>query len=296
MQKAAPVIVYQKRKDMKKILVPTDFSVTAERAYRYAADIASKSGGSIFLYHALLSSSNMFIEAGEIRRRETLIAEKNTLKRLERLKKKISLKYPDLAVSALIGRPPVTKSLLEFASDNGVDLIVMGTQGASGLKKALVGSVASKIVSASVVPVLLVPEKFKWEDPKNIIFTTGMDASDKKALRLVEQFAELYHSTITVLHLLSAYSSVTEKEKEQSEFDSYAYMLKRKFSGAKLQFRTLRTDSVIRAMESLYKEIPYDLMVMVRRKKTFLERFFLKSFTQNMAYVTKYPLLVVPAE
>jgi hypothetical protein len=35
---------------------------------------------------------------------------------------------------------------------------------------------------------------------------------------------------------------------------------------------------------------------MVRRKKTFLERFFLKSFTQNMAYVTKYPLLVVPAE
>jgi nucleotide-binding universal stress UspA family protein len=282
---------------MERIVVPTDFSPTAERAFRYAADLASHSGGQILLYHVYTPVFGKAVDTGLLKNtRENQWTEASTIKRLERLKKKISKEYPGVQVSAIIGRPPVIKNLLDFAADNRADLIVMGTQGASGLKKTLVGSVAAQVVSRSPMPVLLVPEKFKWEEPKEIVFAASLEASDKKALQLATEIAEWYKIKITVVHFLSLYSSETEKETEQSEFDSYAYMLKRKFSKARLQFRILRADSTIRAMETLYKEIPYDLMVMVRRRKTFLERFFLKSFTQDMAYVTRFPLLVVPAE
>jgi nucleotide-binding universal stress UspA family protein len=49
-------------------------------------------------------------------------------------------------------------------------------------------------------------------------------------------------------------------------------------------------------MENLHEEIPYDLLVMARRKLGFLNRFFQRSFTKKMAYISTLPLLIVPEE
>ena len=61
-----------------------------------------------------------------------------------------------------------------------------------------------------------------------------------------------------------------------------------------MKFDLMESSSITETMERLDKKFPYDVMVMVRRKKSFLERFFIKSFTRHMAYVTKKPLLIVP--
>lgn len=68
----------------------------------------------------------------------------------------------------------------------------------------------------------------------------------------------------------------------------------RELNAYKIRFNLLEVGSVSETMETLDKKFPYDIMAMVRRKKIFLERLFIKSFTQNMAYVTKKPLLVIP--
>ena len=47
-------------------------------------------------------------------------------------------------------------------------------------------------------------------------------------------------------------------------------------------------------MENLDKKMPYDIIGMVRRKKGFYEKFFIGSFTKNMAYITRQPLLIIP--
>ena len=47
-------------------------------------------------------------------------------------------------------------------------------------------------------------------------------------------------------------------------------------------------------MENLDKKIPYDIIGMVRSKKGFYEKFFIGSFTKNMACITKQPLLIIP--
>lgn len=72
--------------------------------------------------------------------------------------------------------------------------------------------------------------------------------------------------------------------------------MQRRFSEAKLKFQLVETTSVAETIGHLDKKFPYDMLAMVRRKKSFLQRFFLKSFTQNMAYVTRKPLLVIPEE
>ena len=280
---------------MKKILVPTDFSPTAGKAFRIALDIALKSKGKIILYHAYAPVERTTTIALD----KKVIAcnkqtETNLVKRLERLKKKVMLNGMDVPVSITVGHSPVVKNMFRFAEENNIDLIVMGTQGASGLKKVIVGTVAASIMQKSAIPVLLIPEKFEWKEPGQFIFATNFHKTDKQALTLVNAMAKLYNADVTVLHFLSVYDTEVVKEKERTDFDTYAFSLQRIFNESKMKFHLLETSSVTETMENLDKKFPYDMMAMVRRKKSFLEKFFIKSFTQNMAYITRKPLLIIP--
>ena len=280
---------------MKRILVPTDFSSTAERALRFALDIASKSKGTVILYHVYTPVENTSIDMEKTRKLENTQTETNLVKRLQRFKKKVMANGMDVPVSTVVGRSPIINNILGFAEDNHIDLIVMGTQGASGLKKIIVGSVAARIIEKSDIPVLLVPEKFEWKEPEQIVFATNYQKTDKQALSLVLALAKYYNATVTVTHLINAYN-IPEAEKEQTDFDTYAYTVQREFNNSKLKFQLVKATSVTETMENLYKEVPYDMVVMVRRKKTFMERYSMESFTKNMAYITNHPLLVVPEE
>ena len=278
---------------MQRILVPTDFSPTAEKAFRFALNIATKAKGTVILYHVYTPVESPFIDTGQKSKQYNTQTETNLVKRLQRLKKKVTAHTADVPVSTIVGRSPVIDNILGFAEHNHIDLIVMGTQGASGLKKMIIGSVAARIVEKTDIPVLLVPEKFEWTEPERIVFITNYLQTDRQALSVVLALAKLYGAALTVVHLVDVFA---KEEKEKIDFDNYAHAMHRELNQFNLRFKLLKTSSVTETMETLYKEIPYDIVAMVRRKKSFLKKFFLKSFTQNMAYVTNQPLLVVPEE
>ena len=278
---------------MQRILVPTDFSPTAEKAFRFALNIATKAKGTVILYHVYTPVESPFIDTGQKSKQYNTQTETNLVKRLQRLKKKVTAHTADVPVSTIVGRSPVIDNILGFAEHNHIDLIVMGTQGASGLKKMIIGSVAARIVEKTDIPVLLVPEKFEWTEPERIVFITNYLQTDRQALSVVLALAKLYGAALTVVHLVDVFA---KEEKEKIDFDNYAHAMHRELNEFNLKFKLLKTSSVTETMENLYKEIPYDIVAMVRRKKSFLKKFFLKSFTQNMAYVTNQPLLVVPEE
>ena len=143
---------------MKRILVPTDFSPTAEKAFRIALDIALKSKGKIVLYHAYTPVDRTTSKALDKKGVESNShTEARLVKRLERLKKKVISHGMNVPVSMAVGHSPIVKNMLSFAEENNIDLIVMGTQGASGLKKVIVGSIAASIMQKSDIPVLLIP-------------------------------------------------------------------------------------------------------------------------------------------
>lgn len=279
---------------MKRILVPTDFSPTAEKAFRFAVDIAAKAKGTVILYHTFIPVESTFIGTEKTRKQYNTQSEANIVKRLQRLKKKVTGDVTDVAVSTIIGRSPLINNILGFAEHEQIDLIVMGTQGASGLKKTIIGSVAARVIEMAELPVLLVPAKYELEKPAQFVFATNFQKTDKQALTLANAMAKLYNADVTVLHFLSIYTAEAKKEKEKTDFDTYAFSLQRYFNESKIKFHLLETSSVIETMENLDKKFPYDILAMVRRKKSFLENFFIKSFTENMAYLTKKPLLIVP--
>jgi len=279
---------------MKRILVPVDFSPTAEKAFRFAADIAAKARGTIILYHVYTPVESAFVATGQKRKQYNAQTEVNLVKRLQRLKKKVIGESAGVTVSTIVGRPPLVDNILGFAEHNHIDLVVLGTQGASGLKKTIIGSVAARIIEKSVLPVLLVPSKYEYAEPRQFVLTTNFHQADKQAIKIICDLAKHYEAAITVLYFLSLYKTESEKEKERTDFDTYAYSLQRKFSDCSMKFHLLETSSVTETLENLDKKMPYDIMIMVRRKKSFLEKLFVKSFTKKMAYLTNKPLLIVP--
>lgn len=279
---------------MKRILVPVDFSSTSKKAFRYAVDIASKSGGTVILCHFFKPLK--YAEVGDPYnniRNENKRIEANTLARLQRLKKKVLADTSEtVTVSTLVGRIPVVKNILRFAGQHHIDLIVMGTQGATGLKKIIVGSIAAKVMEQSEIPVLLVPEKFAWRKPETIVFATAISKSDHNVFPVLLNFANLYHTKITIVNLRDPHQLYGNKEKE--EFEMYAYGVQRTFHDMNIKFRQLETLSVEKTMETLYEEIHYDVLVMARRKLDRLSRFIQRSFTKKMAHITNLPLMIVP--
>lgn len=279
---------------MKRILVPTDFSLTAEKAYRFALDIATKSSGTVVLYHTDVPIESIFVGTEKTRKDYNEQSQANALKKLQRLKNKLAGEFPEVSVSTVVGRTPLVDNILGFAEHQHIDLIVMGTQGASGLKKTIVGSVAARVMEESDIPILLIPEKYELEDPKKFVFASNFQHSDKQALQFVDALAKIYEGEITVLHFQSENNSEKENERERKDFDAHSITLQKVFPESNLRFRLEKIPSVIETLEKLEEKIHFDIMVMVQRKKTFLTKFFTRSFTQNMAYITTKPLLIVP--
>lgn len=278
---------------MKKILVPTDFSATAEKAFRFALDIACKAKGAIILYHVYTAVESPFIDTEKKRMQYNREKENNVLLQMESLKKKVMTENTLVPVASIVGRSPLIDSIIDMATNNQADLIVMGTQGASGLKKTIIGSVAARVMRKAPVPVLLVPEKFEWKEPGKIVFTSNFGQGDKEALGIALNYADLYKSAVTVAHLYNVYAQ--EEEKEKINFNTYAFALQRTFQEHKLSFELIESISIPETMEQLEQQLPYDLLVMVRRKKGFMEKFFVRSFTRNMACISSKALLIVPA-
>jgi universal stress protein A len=139
--------------DIKRILVPTDFSEPADAALTYALGLASKLGAEVSLVHVFDDPSG--IHVGEY---VPMPAEMrgDILAHLRRRLADVVAKHghSELSSKVLIG--PTARSIVEDARDSQADLIVMGTHGRHGMAHLLVGSVAERVVRTSTCPVLTV--------------------------------------------------------------------------------------------------------------------------------------------
>jgi nucleotide-binding universal stress UspA family protein len=127
-----------------KILVPLDGSDLAECVFPYVTDIALKKASRV--------EAAFVVEHYEMPLHGGVVFDKENLREIERSAKKGAEQYMKTVV--LEGK--IADSLVDYANNNGFDLIVMATHGRSGLARWMVGSVADKILHCSTVPVLLI--------------------------------------------------------------------------------------------------------------------------------------------
>lgn len=144
------------RADWKKILCPIDFSDASRVALETASDLASRQGASLTLFHAYPVPGYTFPDG-------SFVASSKMLEELAEQANRHLEEWRELATKAgaasvtaatAVGEP--AHEIVSFAEAQGMDLVVVGTHGRTGLTHALMGSVAERVVRKAPCPVLTV--------------------------------------------------------------------------------------------------------------------------------------------
>ncbi|MCZ8021325.1 MAG: universal stress protein [Cyclobacteriaceae bacterium] len=170
---------------MKKILVPCDFSKQAINAFRFAVDCASKSRGEVHALHIIeLPVMHDSVLMPVLSFEETLLGElkEKAESEFDKLKKKYGSEDVKITTVVAFGHP--SKSIVQYIEENKIELVVMGTKGATGLKEILVGSNAEKVVRSSPVPVIAVKNYPRLDMIRNIVFPNTLHTEIQEDLVL----------------------------------------------------------------------------------------------------------------
>lgn len=182
---------------MKKILVPCDFSEPSVQAFRFAADIARKSGGEAHLLH-VIELPVLYSEAVIMSFEQSYLEDMK--KNAEKSFKRITEKWAEGAkVKTIVQFGGLLKTVREIAKNIKADLVVAGTQGATGLKEYTVGSNTEKIVRTMEIPVIAI--KKAPRAVKNIVFPTRPDLDQEELTMKVKELQNFFKATIHVLYV-----------------------------------------------------------------------------------------------
>jgi nucleotide-binding universal stress UspA family protein len=137
----------------KKMLVPLDGSELAEIVFPYVTELAGRMGMDIVPIIISSQSANAFIPMQKAYIEKT---EKALQKQVNKVRQSLKPAPEPVKVKGEMVVGYAADEILKYAEENDIDLILMATHGHSGPKRWKIGSVASKIMSASRIPVLLV--------------------------------------------------------------------------------------------------------------------------------------------
>lgn len=268
---------------MKKILVPCDFSEPAVEAFRFAIDLASKSGSSITIlkvidipvvYDTAFGMPTYLDNSG-------LIAElrNDARKNFERLVKKYGKGYSAIRFTVLQG--PTSVMIRDFIEEKKFSLVVMGTHGASGLQEFFVGSNAEKIVRFSRVPVFTIRKAVPVSSIKNIVFPTSLLRDQSDFIKRLKGIQEFFGAKLHILFLNTPFNFVRDNELKE-------YASRHKFTNFTLNFRQDRyePDGII----SFAREIKADMLAMATHGRKGLSHFISGSITEDVVNHIECPV------
>ncbi|MEO8960358.1 MAG: universal stress protein [Ginsengibacter sp.] len=278
---------------MQKILVPTDFSNNALKALAYAAELAQKSGASILLLHVIEPTINMVTMHADSSG-EKVVKERSD--ELNLSLQSLTEVYPDIMVMPHLAGGSVISSILAYADKEKVDLIVMGTKGASGLKKFFMGSVTAGAIGKTKIPILTVPVSYEMEEPDAILFATNLFEKDKDVLNKIVSISKQFSA---VIHVAVFKADDGDKAADfiynEEQLNDYLQFLKETFPDVTFRAALLSGDDFELTVDHYCNKNKVDLIAMVTYPKSFIEKVLGKSVTKNMAFQSTIPILAIPA-
>jgi nucleotide-binding universal stress UspA family protein len=269
-------------KQIKKILVPTDFSASAAKAFDFACQLAKKFDAAIKLIHVYRSDFGMPVP--ESMAYQMLEARKDdALRKMETF-----LKSKDLAIkiesNVEMGFPSDLLSDYTKSKDESIDLVVMGTKGEHNLAERILGSVTSAVIRDAACPVLAVPEYCKDLNIKEIAYASDLKTDQAASFAEAAEIAALFGA---VLNCVSVDINGDETDNEKRKFNEIISKLK-----LDIRLTEIKSDTLLHGLEIYVQENGIDMLLMCRPQRSLFERVFHSSVTKKVALHSTVPLLV----
>lgn len=270
---------------MNKILVPTDFSEQAENALKVAAMLAKKHDAEIYLLH-MMEIPMQQIDPGAVQSDipETLFFMKLAHKKFEDLLESDFLE--GITVHETVKADITFNEIKDACKEYGVDLIVMGSHGASGLKEMFVGSNAEKVVRTSDVPVLVIKNKHESFDISDFVFASDFKNDNKETYKQAIKFANAVDAKIHLLMVNTANNFITSYDAKErindfisgQSFDNYTI--------------TVHNDTTVeQGVLNFSKDINADLIGISTHGRQGIAHFFNSSISEDLVNHAKRPVI-----
>jgi nucleotide-binding universal stress UspA family protein len=275
---------------MKNILVPTDFSENAIRALKYAQVLFSAEECNFYiLYVGTLLDTKNDAETMQYANGDS----DNTKKKLADLVKETrqhSLEanhffFPLHDYGFLI--PTIKKHL----GEQNIDLIVMGTKGASGIQEKVVGTNTGDVITKVQCNTLVVPMQVELSKPREIAFPTDLNIF--YSLKMLRPMIEMVHrgkSQFRIMHALQAGDQLTEEQKSNKEY--LLDFMKETFPESH-SFHTITNNKVKSAIQCFVESREIDMMFMVAKNLNFIQQILFDSMVEQISFHTKIPFYVI---
>ncbi|OYU84764.1 MAG: universal stress protein UspA [Flavobacterium sp. BFFFF2] len=270
---------------MKKILVPTDFSDHAYYALKVAAEIARKNDGEIFLLHMLELPHEGSDALGSGKDIPEIMLFKN--KAIQRLDDLMDDEVLDgLKVSELVQFELAFDGIVKISKKNDIDLVVMGSHGASGYKEMFIGSNAEKVVRNSEVPVLIIKKDYETFNVDHFVFASDFTPEAKSSFNKVVQFANEFNAH---LHLLMVNTPSSFKPTHIARANMAEFV--GQFTINNYSTHIYNDVNVESGVLNFTKEINADLIGMSTHGRKGLSHFFNGSISEDLVNHAHHPIV-----
>lgn len=270
---------------MVNILVPTDFSPLSKFALKYAIKIANTLDGNVTVLHIITMTRAIRLSVTEKIKSLDHDLMESAEADLERLVRTIVEQYPTSRPIRyhVVRGSYFPSTLLREAKKLRSGLVVMGTRGASGLTKALLGSNTNSVIEVSHLPVLAVPEKAEFKGFRNVVYASDLRHLEEE-LEILIRYIEKFGSTIHLIHIVPSGKVLDQVEKKiEKVLQTFHYK--------NIVTLVLVDSDVDSAIEQYVEVSKADVLAMFTHQLSFFEKVFEKSNTRKMAFQTRIPLL-----
>ncbi|WP_339885541.1 universal stress protein [Polaribacter vadi] len=273
----------------KKILLPTDFSDNAWNAIIYALKLYANETCDFYLLNSIkIKGSTMSNFSSKLSStiRKSAFKDMLELKQMiERVNANANHNFEILVSNADL------KDALETAiKKHTIQLIIMGTKGASGAKEFFFGSNTVNVINkVRLCPILTIPDQFDFVEPKKIAFSTDFNRLYKEEeLAPLKEVTDLYNSEINIVHL--------NNEEHLNEVQEYnSKILENDLKDYKHHFFWIPNyGKKANDINDFIKEQNINMLAMVNYKHSFIEKITKEPVIKTIGFQPFIPFLVIP--
>lgn len=270
-------------KEMKTILIATDFSAAARNASLYGVQLAKAVGANVILLNAFEVPKPASALGVSISRYSVMmITDRRLLEEADILDPKGSM------IEIVCDEGDAADVIINIAKEKKADLVVTGMKGTGRMVKKLFGSTATILAKNTSIPLIIVPEGAKFTNPGVIVFASDALALSNIVPEELILFARDFNSKLYVVKVLN------NNQQEWLEVVHTNFQPNKIGQLSDTSFQFPADTDIRNGLDEFIQKHNADLLVMTPHKHEWIERLYSKSQTTDMIFHTKIPLLVLP--
>jgi len=276
---------------MRKILIPTDFSVNAMNAIKYACELFKYDTSKFFIMHAY--QDEIYKDSTQVTRNNleevtNTISNKSKIQLEDILKRiKVFSPNPRHTYKIISSSGMLIDEADEIVDKENIDCIVMGTRGETNDRNLTFGTHTLQVLKYVQCPVLAIPENYQYTQPKHILFPTDyLIPYKRRELKLLCELASPFRSIIDILYI-SKSETLSMRQQDNRNF------IKETLYKNTVNFKTSKAKNITKAIYAYIEKNNIDMLVMVNTRHSFLENILYQSTIDKMSLHLNIPFLAM---